>query len=336
MPPRPAGEPYEPWSPRTRQFEVAGEWYRQDNLRRYFGGAGKLSTEGAEMDSDAQLVPDPMNPYDSNAVAVYVRGWHLGYLEREDALRYHSAIAGIQARGDLATVRSRQWARLGYGGEVSARVTVALPDPEGFDPANNLPEVQHVVLPTGSTIQVTKEDEHMDVLIRCLADYGSESSVAATLHSITEIRPRSAVDAIEVRIDGERVGILTPTQTANLKPLVDFLDERGIIPVSKATLKGNALKADVMLHVVKAQDVDEAWINHFSKINQVPRGATRLRPAFEWDDEDLGQPAQSSISAAPTVAETDAERVSAGWYPVDATTQRYWDGRAWTEHTAPR
>jgi uncharacterized Tic20 family protein len=24
-----------------------------------------------------------------------------------------------------------------------------------------------------------------------------------------------------------------------------------------------------------------------------------------------------------------------GWYPVDASTQRYWDGTAWTEHTAP-
>jgi hypothetical protein len=24
-----------------------------------------------------------------------------------------------------------------------------------------------------------------------------------------------------------------------------------------------------------------------------------------------------------------------GWYPVDATTQRYWDGTRWTEHVAP-
>lgn len=24
-----------------------------------------------------------------------------------------------------------------------------------------------------------------------------------------------------------------------------------------------------------------------------------------------------------------------GWYPVDAMNQRYWDGRAWTEHIAP-
>lgn len=24
-----------------------------------------------------------------------------------------------------------------------------------------------------------------------------------------------------------------------------------------------------------------------------------------------------------------------GWYPVDSVTQRYWDGAAWTEHTAP-
>lgn len=29
------------------------------------------------------------------------------------------------------------------------------------------------------------------------------------------------------------------------------------------------------------------------------------------------------------------ERAAAGWYPVDALSQRYWDGYEWTNHIAP-
>lgn len=145
----------------------------------------------------------------------------------------------------------------------------------------------------GSTIQVTKEDEHMDVLTDFLDKYGSDSAIAVTLHSITEIRPRSVVDAIEVRLDGERIGILTPTQTTNIKPVVDFLDERGITAVAKAALRGNRLKADVTLYVSKAHDIDKDWLDHFAKIDPKPRHSAVTRPDVEWDEGDLENPQPS-------------------------------------------
>lgn len=284
----PSGEPSGPWSPKTRQFEVAGEYYRQDNVSRLFKGIRISGPDGAELELPATLVPDPSNPFDRNAVAVYVNDLHVGYMERGDAATYHRPVADMASRGLAATVRSRQWAR-GRGGDVHARVTLSLPEPDGFMAANELPE-SAVILPAGNTIQVTRENEHMDVLTPWLNPLGREVSLAATLHAIIDIRARSAVEAVEVQVGGNAVGILTPTQTANLLPLVKFFNDRHLVPVACATLKGNTIKADLTLHVAKAQDVDPGWLDSHGPAFLATAPKVE-RAEFEWDDEpDLTSP----------------------------------------------
>lgn len=78
-----------PWSPRTQQLEVAGEWYRAENLRALFARHAKVSDSGTEIRLPAVLVPDAANPHDDKAVAVFVDGLHVGYMERPDAKKYH-------------------------------------------------------------------------------------------------------------------------------------------------------------------------------------------------------------------------------------------------------
>lgn len=257
VPPAPHGEVGEPWSPDTRQLEVAGEWYRRDNLRQLFAREGALSPAGAEQQHDAALVPDPGNPHDRHAVAVYVEGLHVGYMERADAARYHGAVAALQARGIQTTVRSRQWVRAA-GHELWARVTIWLPDPEGFAPANAVPD-DALVLPTGTAVQATQEEAHIDILAPLVART-TRVPVAATLHAVTESRPRSTIDLVEVRLDGRRVGVLTPTQTSNIMPLVHLANRCSRTATARAVVHGNSLKADVTLYVSKAQDVDPKWI----------------------------------------------------------------------------
>lgn len=257
IPPRPTGEPREPWSPDTREFEVAGEWYRRDHLRELFSRAGALSPEGAELHHQAALVPDPTNPYDRRAVAVYVEGLHVGYLERSDAARYHEAIANSWANGVQVTVRSRQWVRAS-GHELWARVTLWLPEPSEFAPANPIP-ADALLLPRGASVQVTKEEAHQDVLAPLLTR-ATRVPVAVTLHEITEQRPRSTAQVVEVRIDGKRVGVLTATQTSNLLPLVRLAERGSLIATACAVVRGNSLKAEVTLYVARAQDVPHDWL----------------------------------------------------------------------------
>lgn len=259
--PAPLPDTIEAWSPRSTQFEVAGEFYRRSAIRKLFQGENLKQDGGVELREPATLVPDPGNPFDRHAVAVYVAGLHVGYMERDDAKSYSPALQELASgRGQHLTVASRQWARHDtYRDDLFARVTLRLPEPEAILPANDMPEGA-LVLPAGSSIQVTKEDEHMDAITPWLDPSGHEVPLAVTLHKIIDIRPRSAVEAVQVQVAGQPVGVLSPTSTANLMPLVTFAQERGLTPVCRATLKGNTLKADVTLHVAKAQDVDPTWL----------------------------------------------------------------------------
>lgn len=253
-PPGPSGRATEAWSPRTQQLEVAGEWYRAANLRTLFARHAKVSESGAEIRLPAVLVPDPANPYDDKAVAVFVDGLHVGYMERPDANSYHQPIAALPG-GELV-VTSRQWLRASAD-DTWARVTLSLPFPHHLQCPNPLGS-DCVSLPPGSTIQVTKEEHFMEHLVSLLARYGSDTVVAATLRAITEERPRSTVDLVAVDIDGQQVGVLSTTQTANLMPLVRRAEAEGRQIFCRASLRGNTLKADVALHARKAHELDEA------------------------------------------------------------------------------
>lgn len=253
IPPSPAGRGKEAWSPRTRQLEVAGEWYRADNLRTLFTRHSKVSEAGAEIRLPAVLVPDSTNPHDDNAVAVYVDGLHVGYMERAEAKKYHRHISGLPG-GELV-VTSRQWMRASPN-DIWARVTLSLPIPEHLLCPNPF-RPDCVSLPPGSTIQVTKEEDYMGHLVGLIDRYGSDAVVAASLRSITEERPRSAVDLVAVDIDGQQVGVLSTTQTANFLPLVRKAEAEGRQIFCRASLRGNTLKADVALHARKAHELDE-------------------------------------------------------------------------------
>ena len=232
---------------------MAGEWYRAESLRALFERHAKVCDTGAEIRLDAVLVPDPSNPFDNRAVAVFVDGFHVGYMERSDAATYHSAIANLPG-GELI-VPSRQWLR-GTAQDTWAGVTLSLPRPEELSCPNALDE-DWVILAPGSTIQVTREDQHMEHLAALLRRFGSETVVAASLRAVTEQRPRSTVEVVAVDIDGLQVGVLSPTQTANFLPLVRRAEAEGRNLVCRASLRGNSLKADVALHARKAHELDD-------------------------------------------------------------------------------
>ena len=65
------------WLPGTVEVQVVGEAYHTDAIRK----AEKSTPSGQA--PIAELIPQPDNPCDDNAVAVYVNGFHVGYLSRQ-------------------------------------------------------------------------------------------------------------------------------------------------------------------------------------------------------------------------------------------------------------
>ena len=76
-------------------LEVVGESRYQENLWRLAGGR-RNPEERVRLPVCAVLVPETDNPYDSNAVSVWVDGLKVGHLSRDDARRYRPGLLALQ------------------------------------------------------------------------------------------------------------------------------------------------------------------------------------------------------------------------------------------------
>lgn len=103
-------------------LEIKGESFYQENLSQIVREVGRRV--------HAVLVPEPDNPYDKNAVAVWVNGLQVGHLGREDAAVYQSPISRLQEEeGQPIALNGRL-----FGGErAESRVGIWLyHDPKDF------------------------------------------------------------------------------------------------------------------------------------------------------------------------------------------------------------
>ena len=131
-------------------------------------------------------------------------------------------------------------------------IRVDLAEPHMLIPANKPPAEGHQVLPVGAAIQVTGEENHKAAIIPYLNPHG-ECWVHATLHPLVEEGSRSRRTLAEVRIDGLPVGRLTPKMSGEVTPQsVSYLEELGRTTCVRAIVKGNRLKAEVVLYVLRA------------------------------------------------------------------------------------
>jgi collagen type III alpha len=108
---------------------VAGESQYRSAIERVSGGP---SRDGVEWDCVARLVPEPTNPYDTEAVAIFIDDEKVGYLSREAARAYGptaKALAGRGLVGDTEAVIRGGWNRSTRDkGDYGITLTIAAPD----------------------------------------------------------------------------------------------------------------------------------------------------------------------------------------------------------------
>lgn len=75
-------------------FEVAivGESFYQDVLEELAGGRSDAS---ADLECEALLVPETDNPYDVNAVGIYIEGRKVGHMDRRGAAAYRRLLKKV-------------------------------------------------------------------------------------------------------------------------------------------------------------------------------------------------------------------------------------------------
>lgn len=92
---------------RRDDIEVTGESYRRAALARLFNTLGRPA--GGVTMQQAQLVLEPKNPHDPNAVKVMVLGEHVGYIPAEMSASITKECRALP-RGSAGTVLARVWA----------------------------------------------------------------------------------------------------------------------------------------------------------------------------------------------------------------------------------
>lgn len=266
-------------------LEIVGEYYRQDAFHRLIAASmldyseDRYTVRGACLLSD-----DSSNPHDSNAIAVWFGGEHIGYLNRADARRYKPVIDRATHLGYTLSASCYIW--VGVRSGFNPRVDIWLPEPGHALPANDIPS-DAVFLPTGTKIQVTKEEDHMDVLTKWTRKGKTAVPVMFTLKAIQDVRSRSVVDIVQVCVGDEPIGVLTKGMSEKIAPLVEYVEERAKTPVVSGEITGNSIKCEATLWCARANDVSEDWLQSLGPKKVRVR---HERPEPMWDDDLDNQP----------------------------------------------
>jgi Protein of unknown function (DUF2510)/HIRAN domain len=320
-------------------FDVVGESHHSAAIRALLP-SGRQGDSGREVEVAVVLRHDPNNQYDRNAVEVRAPTGLVGYLPREAAARYAPTLSGLQAQGWSPTTTARVWGYEGYGdgNEFVGSVRLDLAEPHMLIPANAPPDGPHEVIPVGSQIQVTGEENYMDAISPYLNANG-ECWVHATLHEVVEQSARTSKRLAEVRIDGDPVGRLTPKMSGDMLPAVRYLADRGVKTCVRAVVKGNRLKAEVVLYALRASELPPDWMSSdYQALAGPAASGTRSVDSYSPTHERAAgssdhQIPKDSAEIHELLTTAPPPTPPAGWYPdpYGVARVRYWDGAQWTE-----
>ncbi|QZA18900.1 DUF2510 domain-containing protein [Mycobacterium malmoense] len=326
------------------EYDVVGESHYGATIRNLLphdwdGG-------GTEIQRDFELIPEPDNRYDPWAISVRADNKTVGYIQRVDAPQWANVVRRVCASGHIPVVPGRiyaferpDWENWDATGDppkdFGATVQLKLGDPATALPLNNPPEVPHTLLPRSTIVQVTKENEHANSLLKFVPPSGY-GLLIATLHEHLAASGRSV---IEVRIDDECIGQLTPQTSQRFLPLVQHLSRRNLLPACWADITGSAVAAEVRISAIKANEATPSVLD--GDAIEVPRLIAEEQDARAYNlrgnlyhVEEAPTAKQPEIRRPPT--ETPPPLPPAGWYPDPRYPQflRYWNGAVWTDHTA--
>ena len=253
----PTGAEFVPLSEDGR-LAVVGESHYQTAL--WSAVQGRPAGEGFDehLPVTAVLVPEPTNPYDPNAVRVDVRSNGsseiVGYLARAVAAAYQPVLLALGANryGTCA-------ARITGGGEKYYGIYLHLAGPEVLLFANQskCESTGHAessgvaILSPEVQCTVTGEEHHQDHLLPfapCNPNEATRVLVTFGYCQIVNGKYRGE-RAIEVRLDGERVGQLTHAMTQRYASYVNAVACTGRIPAAEAVVMSGSRGAQIELRM---------------------------------------------------------------------------------------
>lgn len=245
-------------SGRAPWFDIVGENWREKQITRVLGKAPELNAS-VERFVVAELVPEPDNPFDAFAISVRVDGFVVGYIPAEDTDTLRPVVNRLIASEIVPTVQSRIWAVSRKGG-LKASIRLALPEMSQVFPLNEAPIGDYSIIPRGRKVQVSGEEQYREFLIDYLPPSGS-GLFLFTLVAREVLAKTSSKTVVDVYLDGEPVGSLSPVTSKSLLPVITHLDNEGITAAVLGTLSGSRLEMNISIDALKAEEISDIWLD---------------------------------------------------------------------------
>jgi hypothetical protein len=292
-------------SPGEPRFDIVGEAFREAEILAAVDKASSPRDIEFETLGIAELVPEPDNPHDSGAISVRLDGQCVGYLPAEDSADFYPVLARFIRSGVVPTVRTRIWGvtrfvRTRNQDELKSAIRVALRSPEDILPINSIPPEPHFLIPHGRSIQLTGEQEHLDVFEKYVQSAGS-SRVVVTLHPNAG-KSKTPSTVLEVQLDRQRIAQLTPAMSATLKPLVEEARSHNRSTTAWATLSGSRLTAEVVLKAMRADEVPNTWPSSSDVLPQLGNVAQSIPAAYKEQIQLTPPPLPSGLGTGIWIA----------------------------------
>lgn len=212
---------------------------------------------------DVELIPEPQGPRGEWAISVRTASRTLGYLDAADEADWAPVVRRVIASGLVPITMGQIWAQSyeswDSADNFTAVVRIRLGKPNEALPVNDPPTVPYTLLPKSAIVQVTREDQYSNALLKFVPP-GGYGVFCVTLHEQLPTDGRKK-PYVEVRIDDECVGELTPAMSQRFLPMIRHLQDRGLLTACWGDITGSAVAAEVRIDAVKANEASDEVLN---------------------------------------------------------------------------
>lgn len=238
---------------------------------------------------DVRLVPEPDNPYQPYAIAVYVEDLKVGRMNPEDSQAYWNPICRVIASGYDAIARLQLTAVLrGVTGDtyIESAGLLSLSAPGSLFPLNEAP-TQAALLPQGASMKVLDEKDYSEYLHGILPASGEGRVILSLENNQIKLADGRTVDSVDVLHDRKVVGRLSTQISEQLAPVIRHAYEHNKLTSAWGTIRGNAFELSLTVQAVRPSEITQEWYD------ELPNFLPELLPeADEYDVPDAFVPSE--------------------------------------------
>ncbi|MDO4899000.1 MAG: hypothetical protein Q3965_06775, partial [Rothia sp. (in: high G+C Gram-positive bacteria)] len=210
---------------------------------------------------EARLVPEPDNPHQAHAIAVYVDDLKVGRLTEEDSAIYWNPVGRVVVSGyePMAQLQLRAVLRRVDGETyIESSGSLSLSAPGSLFPLNQAP-TQATLLPQGPSMKVLDEKDYSEYLHSILPPSGEGRLILSLENNQIKHPDGRVTDSVEVLHDRKVVGRLSTQISEQLAPIIRYAYDHGKLTSAWGTIRGNSFELSLTVQAARPSDIADEW-----------------------------------------------------------------------------